>query len=56
MSLTQNRQQMILPFDTNRVVLQNRQNDYINFSRISTSSTVLPYALGNTQSHFYCKS
>ena len=46
MSLTQNRQQMILPFDINRVLLQNRQNDYINCSRIHTNSNAVPTALG----------
>ena len=49
MSLTQNRQQMILPFDMNRVVLQNRQNDYINCSRINTGSNAVPTALGKVQ-------
>ena len=46
MSLTKNRQQMILPYDANRVLLPSyRPNDYINCSRIATSSSALPTAL-----------
>ena len=41
----QNRQNIILPFDSNRVVLSNRPNDYINCSRVQTGSSALPVVL-----------
>ena len=46
MSSSQNRQQLIVPFDANRVILPStRPNDYVNCSRILTSPSSLPIAL-----------
>ena len=45
LSRDKNRENSILPFDTNRVLLSNRANDYINCSRISTGSPNIPTIL-----------
>jgi len=42
---SKNRQQSSIPFDDNRVKLQNVSNDYINCSRITTNMAEIPTAL-----------
>ncbi|CBY23028.1 unnamed protein product [Oikopleura dioica] len=40
-----NRQQQLVPYDDNRVILRGPGNDYINASRVSTNCARLPFAI-----------
>lgn len=40
-----NRQQQLVPYDDNRVILRGGGNDYINASRVSTNCASLPFAI-----------
>jgi len=40
-----NRQQQLVPYDDNRVILRGGGNDYINASRVATNCASLPFAI-----------